>query len=683
VGLFSEQISEQLDRLRSLARGVGGATDEVALRRAVMATRLLSGSARILRFSQVQTFLDLLVRWLQRVESAGNILTPTQSVLLEGVIELEETLMRALDAGEVDLEPLAEDLEDVAGLLRRHLEGPARPQRPVPAGPPDSAAVTPPAPEEEETAPAPEPVREVESAPAPESTPPPAPAPLPTPPAALDPVAAFAARLDALAGGAAPSAEEHRALGEIHRRLSAFLHPDPTPTGGPRPATPPPEREEDHSDAVRAGILHLLRERHEQLHGWLDYDVDGVGGDLPESVVEQIHAVLFHLLGDACDHLEHMMDEEDAPPAARIRVTLSRRDHRLQVVVRDNGPRLGDAPAMDHEDPLGVYRGLRRSRALLEEMGALIRVEPADETGCRFALLLPVEPDRERYRMLDLGRSRAAVPAHLVDDLISTEGLLFHADTDGESFVHHGQQVPLIDLAQFTGEAAPLADSAEAIAIVGLVEKRLGLYCHQLGPSVEGRFEATVPPGWEETGRGRVDLGEGRPVAVLDLSRLLRFRLGAMAAGEAGSVPDPVLDAYVPAAEEKPRPESPAVSERTRTAGPLRVLLVNQSDFRRRDLGRTLEAMGYGVQPAADLNSALDHLEAGSFDLLITDLRLGDASNERLAELRRGHPDLPVVLTSSVARDYAEELARRSGVDACWVEPYLPSELRSLLSARD
>ena len=99
VGLFAAQISEQIQRLRPLAgpQGGPGEMQQVDLRRAVMATRLLGGSARILNLEALHVFLDELLDWLQRIEQSRNELTTSQTLILESVIELEDAIFQDLD----------------------------------------------------------------------------------------------------------------------------------------------------------------------------------------------------------------------------------------------------------------------------------------------------------------------------------------------------------------------------------------------------------------------------------------------------------------------------------------------------------------------------------------------------------------------------------------------------------
>ena len=104
VGLFCAQISEQIQRLRPLVAPPGGPGEaqRVDVRRAVMATRLLSGSARILSLAELHGFLDELLDWLQRIELTGGPLTSAQTLILESVLELEDSILQHFEKSASD-----------------------------------------------------------------------------------------------------------------------------------------------------------------------------------------------------------------------------------------------------------------------------------------------------------------------------------------------------------------------------------------------------------------------------------------------------------------------------------------------------------------------------------------------------------------------------------------------------
>jgi len=111
-----------------------------------------------------------------------------------------------------------------------------------------------------------------------------------------------------------------------------------------------------------------------------------------------------------------------------------------------------------------------------------------------------------------------------------------------------------------------------------------------------------------------------------------------------------------------------------------RILIVDDEASLRDSLTRTLERDGHETVAAGDLSSGRRELGAGGFDLLISDIRLGDGSGlDLIAEARRANPALRIVaLTAYGSVELAVEAMRR-GSDDFLEKPFQPDVLRSRL----
>lgn len=119
-------------------------------------------------------------------------------------------------------------------------------------------------------------------------------------------------------------------------------------------------------------------------------------------------------------------------------------------------------------------------------------------------------------------------------------------------------------------------------------------------------------------------------------------------------------------------------------AGELTVLVVEDDDLVRQNVVRQIGRLGYRVTAVADARSALRVLGDGSgVDLVFTDVVLaGGMSGPELArELRRLHPELPVLFTSG----YSDELIAQQGhLDqdvTLLAKPYTRAELARALES--
>ncbi len=111
-----------------------------------------------------------------------------------------------------------------------------------------------------------------------------------------------------------------------------------------------------------------------------------------------------------------------------------------------------------------------------------------------------------------------------------------------------------------------------------------------------------------------------------------------------------------------------------------RILIVDDEASLRDSLRRTLERDGHETVSAADLRSGRRELAGGGFDLLISDIRLGDGSGlDLIADARQASPALRIVaLTAYGSVDLAVEAMRR-GADDFLEKPFQTDLLRSRL----
>jgi PAS domain S-box-containing protein len=90
-----------------------------------------------------------------------------------------------------------------------------------------------------------------------------------------------------------------------------------------------------------------------------------------------------------------------------------------------------------------------------------------------------------------------------------------------------------------------------------------------------------------------------------------------------------------------------AVTASSPEARPARVLLVDDEPNVRAVMARALEALGHEVTEAADAHTALRLAEAGTFDALVTDVRMPEMSGvELVSALIEANRAMPVVLVS-------------------------------------
>jgi chemotaxis protein histidine kinase CheA len=651
VGLFSAQISEQMQRLRPLvATPAGpGEAQRVDIRRAVMATRLLAGSARILNLEVLHDFLDELLDWLQRIEQTARSMTSTQVLILESIIELEDSLLSHLDRNaekELELGSFAAQIEDLTGLIHHNCAS-MDPRETRSSGP-------------RKATPAPAPARDEGS------------------------LVSLRARVQS----ARTTEERDELLAQIESQieelssLANLLHVEsaqPTAETWDYPVEGLDPHPDPAGDPVMGPAIARLQNAATEIGCHLEIQAYGSASTLVNPLRGPVSEILSALVQDIASAAAA------EPELAALKAVFELREDqgRVRILLADNGPRSGGAGAIADADDLSMLSGLRRARTLLEQIGGLIRVEPRENPAVRFETVVPLDPARPGYIVLALESGQVAVPAALYERTVRAGGLLYETDEGGESVQLHGRSVPLAELGEYVSEVIPSSGSSPFLVIAGSVEKRLGLACEKPPVIVRTSSLGDPPHGWEHVAYGSILL-EGEMIPVLDIRRLLDVRFRALTdTAQPGSISELSVDAWEPAQDPVSQRVAPLSGMIAPVSFPtvMRTLLVNQSEFRRRELLRNLESLGMEVEVCADLQKARKRLGAGNVDLLVTDLRLGQEHGVSFPELHQQFPGLQIVLTSSVAREYAGDLAERTGADRCWLDPYRASDLGVMLEA--
>ena len=107
-----------------------------------------------------------------------------------------------------------------------------------------------------------------------------------------------------------------------------------------------------------------------------------------------------------------------------------------------------------------------------------------------------------------------------------------------------------------------------------------------------------------------------------------------------------------------------------------RILVADDDDSVRSLLRLTLPAEGVEVVEARDGEEALELISAHAPDLLLLDWNMpGRPGADVLAEVRRSHPTLPVIVLTADQAGSTHELAGALGADTFLTKPFSPLEL--------
>jgi len=112
----------------------------------------------------------------------------------------------------------------------------------------------------------------------------------------------------------------------------------------------------------------------------------------------------------------------------------------------------------------------------------------------------------------------------------------------------------------------------------------------------------------------------------------------------------------------------------------LRVLVVEDDSMVRHVMIRTASALGVETEAVQDGKTGIAKLNAQSFDIVVTDLKMPGLSGlELLEQIKSLHPKLAVVVVTGFAEDDEEDAVRAAGA-LLLRKPFNPTQFKAALT---
>jgi chemotaxis protein histidine kinase CheA/ActR/RegA family two-component response regulator len=424
------------------------------------------------------------------------------------------------------------------------------------------------------------------------------------------------------------------------------------------------------------------------------------GGDTPfdKTLLDALHEPLLHLLRNAVDHgieAPEARRRAGKPELGTIRIRAYRDGSEAVIDVIDDGIGINHEQvlARAHELGLTVETTLSRADALrlilrpgfstrseadevsgrgvgldivesvVTRFKGRLAVDSSPGRGTIFSLRLPVMLAVTQAFMVTAGGERYAIPIANIESVADRDDQRFSRFGDAIVMELGDNAIPVIDLSARLGrpEASLLERESGWILVAQVGERRWALSVDEL----EGQQEIVVKP----LGRflrntpgllGATILGNGDVALIADVPQLLgvsrqRADLEVELLGDAGGH------------------ETAEAGRRARVA-----MVVDDSLSVRRVVGRTLERHGWVTVLARDGVEALELLEAGEADVIVTDIEMPRMDGFELLSSVRARPALaqtPVIVLTSRSGDKHRGRAFELGADAYLVKPFQEQEL--------
>jgi len=288
--------------------------------------------------------------------------------------------------------------------------------------------------------------------------------------------------------------------------------------------------------------------------------VTGAEIEIDRAILDELSDPLVHVLRNAVDHgLEppHLRQLAGKPAAGRITVAARRERDRVILEVSDDGKGMdpariraaavargviGEEEALslpDREalqlaclpgvstsdvvtDVSGRGVGLDAVKRVVESVGGALEIDSSPAVGTRFTLRLPLTVAVQSALLVRVGDEVLGLPIAKVHGAAEVELARLERSQGGPLLGYGGGHVPVHDLGRLLGLPAGPPGPRRSVVVAEAEGGRVGLAVDALIGQEEAVLKPLGQPLSLVPGLSAVTvLGNGRPVFILDVSRLL------------------------------------------------------------------------------------------------------------------------------------------------------------------
>ncbi len=252
------------------------------------------------------------------------------------------------------------------------------------------------------------------------------------------------------------------------------------------------------------------------LHGWsARLETSTENFSMEREPASELAIVIESCIYDMCSKF----DNKNASDLS-ISVDINNAGSFLVATLRDNAQTFLCDSRIDRDDAVAFYKGLIRVRGILKKWRCLLWVEPGNGKDGRFRFTFPRTSIMTDYRILEASGVRVVLPCRCIEAILDTADHEVENNGNGMHVIYNGDSVPLCGLGDLAAEEIDGSGENDHIAVLGLAEKRLGIFFGGTGRKVEGIKEQLTDGVWAGVTESILHIGEDE-YPVLDTKLVL------------------------------------------------------------------------------------------------------------------------------------------------------------------
>jgi len=404
----------------------------------------------------------------------------------------------------------------------------------------------------------------------------------------------------------------------------------------------------------------------------IDLDISGSEIVIDRRILEDMKDAFIHLIRNAIDHGIETPDiriKKGKNPTGIITIKVSYFEgNKVEILIADDGNGINysqireaamqnrliteeyyDSIAKDEILPLIFKSGLTTSQIITDssgrglglaivmekviKIGGTITTDTEEDRGTRFRIIIPSKIATFKGLVVNEKQQTFVFPMISVDQVVRINQESLKTVENQDVFLLENEQIPLVSLGATLRISKPMKDKVPrmiSLVVVSHAGKRLGFSVDEIG-----YVQDVIIKGFgDQMVRLRnfssvTVLGTGKVVPVLNISDLVQSAIQLESSGTiAGFSPEGLTN-------------KKSIS----------ILVTDDSITSRMLLKNILESGGYAVETAVDGLDALDKLQTGSFDILVSDVDMPRMNGFILTEKIRSNKkfsNIPVILVTAL-----------------------------------
>lgn len=307
--------------------------------------------------------------------------------------------------------------------------------------------------------------------------------------------------------------------------------------------------------------------------------------------------------------------------------------------------------------------GMDVVKSEVSSLGGSITISTEKDVGTQFIITLPVAVATNQAMLTEVMGKLVAVPALLVEEVISLKKPALQASYDRGTVEHNGKTYPLYYVGHVMGllpnSITPEVKTYNTLLIVSYLDQTLAVHIDKLQTTTEILIKSLGAHYSKISGLlGTTLLGNGRQSMVINPVLLKNH-----------------YEKHIKPAQIVQSTNSEVPEKRKET---ISVMVVDDSITVRRATAKVLERYSYNIIMAKDGEDALEQLQISIPDIILSDIEMPKMDGFEFARNVRNTPKyaaIPIIMITSRTAEKHRAFANSLGVNDFLGKPYQEEEL--------